>query len=85
MKPSEIKVGKTYCNRGRGLMVRRVVGIGKEFKPSNFYSHNEPPDEPGVQYMQISIKGNQVTMYSGKLYLSSFASWAGKRCRYEQK
>ena len=78
MKPSEIKVGKTYCNRGAGTTLRRVTGIGKEFKPFIFYSHNDPPDEPGVQYMQISMRGNQTKTHSDALYLSSFAKWAGK-------
>lgn len=69
MKKCEIKVGKKYCNRGAGRTVREVLGIGNEFRPGIFRSANNPPDEPGVEYVQ-----------NGKIdriYLSYFAQWAG--------
>jgi predicted alpha/beta superfamily hydrolase len=73
MPPHKIKVGKTYCNRGKGKTRRTVLEIGKHLK-AEWYGlstpHSPPPDEPVVKYMQ---DGNEAT-----LYLSSFAKWAGK-------
>lgn len=70
MKPSDIKVGSTYTNKGAGKTERKVIAIGDEHRPSQFWSPNPPPEEPGVLYEQ---KGKQ-----DKLYLSSFAAWCGK-------
>jgi hypothetical protein len=73
MSPNEIKVGKTYTNRGAGKTQRTVIAIGPEFRPSQFWNATgEPPnhDEPGVLFEQRGIGRN--------LYLSSFAKWAGK-------
>lgn len=70
MKPSEIEEGKMYRNRGKGKTVRRVIAIGDEHRPERFLSMNEPPEEPGVLY--ADMKGRHE-----RLYLSSFAAWAG--------
>lgn len=71
MKPSDIKVGKTYTNKGVGRTQRTVLAIGDEHRPRIFWNAtNTPPDEPGVLYEQ---KGKKQT-----LYMSSFAKWCGK-------
>ena len=71
MKPSEIQVGKTYTNRGAGRTRRTVLAIGDEYRPHEFFSDSDPPDEPGVMFEQ---KGRG----QHSLYLSSFAAWAGR-------
>jgi hypothetical protein len=68
MKPSEIRVGVTYVNRGAGRTQRTVLAIGDGYRPRQWLSSSRPPDEPGVFFEQ---KGKQ-----DNLYLSSFASWA---------
>jgi hypothetical protein len=78
MKTSEIKPGVIYRNRGKGRTMRRVIAIGDEYRPSRFLSMNEPPDEPGVLYSDM--KGRQE-----RLYLSSFASWAGSIATNKEK
>ena len=73
MKPSQIRVGATYQNRGAGSTRRKVLGIGLEHRPTRWYSCGPRPDEPGVSYVQEGkIEGEQ------RLYLSSFAAWCGK-------
>lgn len=69
MKPSDIKVGKTYTNKGVGRTQRKVLAIGNEHRPKIFFGAT-PPDELGILYEQ---KGKQ-----RNLYLSSFAKWCGK-------
>ena len=71
MKPSEIKAGKTYKNKGAGRTTRTVVGIGNEYRPIRWQgTMGKEPDEPGVLF--VDSKGRK-----DNLYLSSFASWAG--------
>lgn len=70
MKNRDIEEGVTYRNRGKGKTLRRVIAIGNEHRPERFLSMNEPPEEPGVLY--ADMKGRHE-----KLYLSSFAAWAG--------
>lgn len=77
MKPSEIKVGGVYVNRGKGNTKRTVISIGES--PGNVTWHGlfGPPNEPVVTFEQ-----------SGKtryLYLSSFASWAGHEVPREER
>jgi hypothetical protein len=69
MKPSEIQVGKTYCNRGKGKTKRTVLEISFDLEAPWFSSSNRPK-EPIVRYRQKSYEAN--------LYLSSFAAWCGK-------
>jgi len=69
MKNSDIEVGVTYRNRGKGKTLRRVIAIGNEHRPKRFCGI-KPPEEPGVLY--ADMKGRHE-----KLYLSSFAAWAG--------
>jgi hypothetical protein len=68
MSPKLIQVGKTYVNRGAGRTQRTVLKISTSIKPP-FFSSGTPPNEPGVLYEQ---DGKQF-----KLYLGSFAQWAG--------
>lgn len=69
MKPSDVKVGETYVNRGAGRTQRKVLAIGIEHRPREWLGNlSREPDESGVLFEQ---KGKQST-----LYLSSFASWA---------
>ena len=73
MSPMEIKVGKTYANRGKGKTQRKVLAIGPAFRPKQFWNATGTPpnpDDPGVLYEQ---KGRQAS-----LYLASFAAWCGK-------
>ena len=78
MKSSDIKVGKTYCNRGKGATRRIVLDIDvscqPECWPEYWFGSKERPNEPGVLYKQHAPGGG----YSDRLFLSSFASWAGK-------
>ena len=68
MKPSEIKVGKTYCNRGKRLTMRRVIDIDR----------SSPVLFDTVKFMAMDMTGNQTTTYSDSCKLSTFAAWAGK-------
>lgn len=70
MHPSKIQAGKTYANRGAGRTRRTVIAIGDEHRPEIWLSPEPRPLEPGVLYEQ---NGKQ-----DRLYLRSFASWAGK-------
>ena len=73
MKSSEIAVGKTYANRGEGKTKRTVIAIGDQHRPRQYFGAT-PPGEPGVLYEQNSGRRD-------KLYLSSFAAWAGKEMK----
>jgi hypothetical protein len=68
MSPKDIKVGKTYYNRGQGKTTRTVLEIADKHRPEYWYGERAPTD-PGVLYKQGSRERT--------LYLSSFAKWAG--------
>lgn len=68
MKPKDIYVGRTYRNRGKGTTRRKVLRIEKGLA-CNWYSTRQRPDEPVVEYEQGGC--------ASRLYLSSFAAWAG--------
>ena len=70
MEQSEIKVGRTYINKGAGRTKRKVVAIGYEHKPVFYSSYLPTPNNPGVLYEQDGKLDN--------LYLRSFAAWCGK-------
>lgn len=77
MKPSEIVVGATYVNRGKGKTTRTVIAIGDEHRPPQWFGYaSTAKNEPGVLFAQGGERCN--------LYLSSFASWAGKRVEPQQ-
>ena len=69
MSPAKIESGKTYCNRGKGRTQRTVLEISDKLQ-AEWFSHLARPSEPVVRYSQ---EGTEAT-----LYLSSFASWAGR-------
>ena len=69
MMPNEICVGKTYCNRGRGLTSRTVLEIGRNID-FRWYGKSPPPDDPVVRYEQDGKER--------RLYLRSFAAWCGE-------
>lgn len=69
MRPKDIQAGVTYKNKGAGRTRRTVLQISKEL-PAPWYSIGERPDEPVVEFS--TDKG-----IVERLYLSSFASWAG--------
>lgn len=71
MKPSEIRVGKVYCNRGKGLTMRRVVDIYIRLGMTT----------PHVKYIAMDATGNQLTTYSDSCLVSSFAKWAGREVK----
>lgn len=68
MKQKQIAVGKTYANKGKGTTKRTVLAIGDEHRPRH-YSGATAPEEPGVLYEQDGKRD--------RLYISSFAAWAG--------
>lgn len=68
MKPTDIKIGKTYRNKNAGRTVRTVLDIGE---------HIIPP-WPGKEQVFV----NYLQMFCGHekrytLSLASFARWAG--------
>jgi hypothetical protein len=69
MSPSQIKVGCTYCNRGKGRTRRTVLEISDKLK-APWFSEGERPSEPVVRYRQGDTEE--------RLYLSSFARWCGR-------
>lgn len=72
MKPSEIEVGATYVNRGAGRSKRKVIAVGPDCKPAQWLGFYEAaPNEDGVIFEQNG--------FVRRLYISSFAKWAGKR------
>jgi len=71
VKVSDIEVGATYVNRGAGKTTRRVISIGGDCIPDEWYGLHPRPMEPGVLFVQ---KGK-----TQRMYLSSFASWAGAK------
>ena len=76
MKPSAIEAGKKYVNNGAGLTARTVVKIirnpAQNELPPWFSPAPRPEDEPVVVFTQNNRPGEH------RLYLRSFASWAGK-------
>lgn len=74
MKPSEIQIGKTYCNRGKGLTMRRVIDINKRVLG---YNLND------VKFIAMDATSNQLTTYSDSCSVSSFAKWAGGEVEME--
>jgi hypothetical protein len=68
MKPSEIQVGRTYRNRGKGRTTRIVLEISTALQVYP-YSDCERAGELVVRYFQAGREAN--------LYLDSFAAWAG--------
>lgn len=77
MKPTQIQVGKTYANRGKGKTSRTVTGIGPEYLPKSAFntSGKFPEGAVGVRYIQNGGPRNGREM---KLWLDSFASWASR-------
>lgn len=73
MKARDIKVGRTYQNRGAGKTHRTVIAIGDEHRPEDWYGDPDkgPPNEPGVLFTQDGGSVHRT------LYLSMFAQWAG--------
>jgi len=69
MKPQDIKVGRTYRNKGAGRTKRKVLEISPDLKV-RWLGEGDPPKEPVVRFEQ---EGNE-----SMLFLGSFASWAGK-------
>jgi alpha-D-ribose 1-methylphosphonate 5-triphosphate synthase subunit PhnH len=75
MKPEEIEVGRVYINRGAGRTTRKVIAIGPEHAPREWHGSRDtsPAGAPGVLFEQEGVQRT--------LYLSSFASWAGRKIR----
>ena len=78
MKPSEIEVGKTYTNRGKGTTRRTVLAISDEHIPTVFFGASRPVGEPGVLYKRFGLQGE---FSIDQMYLSSFAAWAGREVK----
>lgn len=72
MRPSEIVVGGTYCNRGAGRTTRTVLDIGTHIKPT-VWSSRDTDGEVVVLYEQNGTQNS--------LLMSSFAGWCGKRVK----
>lgn len=77
MKTTQIQIGKTYTNRGKGRTSRTVIGIGEEHLPSHAWnaSGKFPEGSVGVKYIQNGGLQNGLEM---TLWLDSFASWASR-------
>jgi hypothetical protein len=74
MKPSDINVGSTYKNRGAGKTTRTVLAIGDKYRPPYWSGFpGTEPTEPGVLFLQGRTRR--------KLYISSFAAWAGEEVK----
>lgn len=76
MKPEEIEVGRVYVNRGAGRTTRKVIAIGLDHAPKQWGGSRDTSPagaQPGVLFEQEGERRN--------LYLSSFASWAGRKIR----
>ena len=74
MKPSEIQIGKTYRNRGRGTTNRKVLQLKQDIYRQNGRGVD-------VLYRQIGgpWDGNEA-----RLTLESFAQWAGSEVKEGQ-
>jgi hypothetical protein len=73
MKPSDIRVGVTYVNRGKGTTRRKVLAIGGEYM--RWYgSPLTQPKGPGVLFVQECALTKPM---QNTLSLASFARWAG--------
>ena len=71
MKKSEIVAGKTYVSKGPRKTTRTVIEVSDNCRPGiSYFTDGDTPEEPGVLF--IDSKG-----IKGRLYLTSFASWAG--------
>ena len=92
MKPSKIRVGKTYCSKGAGKTSRTVLDIldelprafeGRGFGWGTKYSDviwggcSRIPEKPVVIFKQ----GEKKYM----LHLSSFARWAGREIQCKEE
>lgn len=69
MKPRDVKVGSTYCNRGKGRTQRTVLEISDKIKPT-WFDGRARADQRVVRYEQ---GGKQ-----GRAYLTDFAQWCGR-------
>lgn len=69
IKPSEIKVGVTYRNRGAGTTARTVLAISGVHNPNYCLGDVPPVDELGVLFEQNGIRH--------VLPISRFARWCG--------
>lgn len=72
MKLRDLKVGKTYVNRDKGLTRRTITGIGLEFRPESKTTMDRPRDFWGVEFTQGDNPDRR------RLWIDSFASWAGR-------
>lgn len=90
MKQSDIKVGAVYRNRGARNSLRKVTGIGVEFRPEHRFSPIPPDaDAKGVEFQMVYVgktvsESRRMWLRSGepwsdpfRLWLDSFAAWAG--------
>ena len=66
MKPSDIRIGATYRNRGRGRTRRKVIDLGSHLV-------DKWPFLPSGDNVLFEQNGKQTTTMS----LKSFARWAG--------
>jgi hypothetical protein len=80
MKASEIKVGHTYRNRGKGRTMRTVLAIGAAHQPRSAVL--APRGRVGVQYVRAYASGN-VALFAQYLWLESFARWAASEVKDE--
>lgn len=73
----KVEVGKTYKNRGKGTTLRRVIGIGVEYRPSQRYSsEKQDTDAKGILYQQRHIK-TATWSAQREMWMDSFESWCG--------
>ena len=73
MKVSDIQIGKTYRNKGKGRTHRKVLAIVHDGE-CLWLGAGSPPNEPVVKFLH---KNGQFTGQKDALYISSFAQWVG--------
>jgi len=73
MRVDDIKVGKTYCNRGKGKTHRKVIRISDNAE-CQWLSSRPAPKESVVEFIH---ENGQFKGQKDALYISSFAQWAG--------
>jgi len=79
VKPSDIKVGESYINKGAGTTIRTVVAIENETPGENspvWWSTKERPSEKVVTFTTTNRQWKKDKQYH--LFIRSFAQWAGK-------
>jgi hypothetical protein len=77
MKACEIKVGKTYVNRGAGKTRRTVLEIVESTDRAEYIGQWIPDVRVGGPFVRFE-HSRFGTLQTASLTLDSFAKWAGR-------